>query len=154
MASDPEAIVRQALRRTGCTQIVVGLFLQGFGGFLLALHLLRLDPSLRKMPLAGVIVLDLFGLGCVALGVALVAYAALFAGRRDRELLRRLTSDPASIASYQQIDLNTTVGGQTVRTTTSIQVTGKDGKTWQFMVPTGDVPAVLAWLGERTREPG
>ncbi len=151
MAFDPEAVLRRSMRRTGLIQVIAGGVCSTSGAFLLALHLLRLDRSLRKMPLAGVLVLDLLGLALMALGAFLVLYGLFRAATHNRELMRRLRHEPSRIASFQQVNVNTTVGGQAVRTTSSVHIRGTDGKKWQIMVPGAEVAALLHWLGERTR---
>jgi hypothetical protein len=156
MATDPFATLRAAGRRNRIQGLVVAALSSGLGAFMVALHALRLDPEAARMSAPMVVALYAFAGLFVLVGV-LMGYVALFrAGAEVKEIERRLSHAPDTIAGAKRM-VATRRGirdGESEGDFGQHQVVieGTDGRTFTINASARQVTEVLALV--RARCPG
>lgn len=153
MAEDAFAPLRAASTRSRVQGVVVALLCTGMGGFMIALHALGLDPEAADMGTGMVVALYAFAVLFLIVGAWMAHYALFKAGRELTEVQRRLTSDPASIASARRM-VATRRGISEARSEADfgqhqVVIESTDGQTFTINAGARQVTAVLQLVRER-----
>lgn len=98
-------LIRDAIRKTGRTMTFMGPAIAAVGVFMIALHLLELDPEAKDMSTAAVVALYGFGILFIATGLLMV-YVGLFKyAAMGRAVIGVLSGDPSRLKKVESITI-------------------------------------------------
>jgi|GEM_PF-2024050 len=152
-----EQIVQTSIKKTGRNIGCVGFFAIALGGFMIALHAFKLDPSARNMSTFGQIALYFFAILFILAGVAMFYVSMFKNGESGKKLLTRLQHQPETIREVYVNHLFSTNAPTRIDVEAGLPAMGvfylvidyKDDSTYQIKVTKQDIPKLWGYLQQQ-----
>ncbi len=97
--------LRGATRKTARRMVLVGPGIAAFGGFMIALHALELDPDTADMSTGALAALYGFALLFIATGLAMVYIGAFKIAGKGRRVVAVLSGSPDALTKVQHVTI-------------------------------------------------